>query len=541
MPSLIKFIALRNFKGFSDEVRIDIKPVTLLFGANSAGKSSILQAMQYVREILERSNLNADRTLQGGDAVDLGGFLNLVNDRDASKSIEIEIGMQLGDEPVPELVPDAFEDWQSNEGDVWEFYSALQDIRNRVIEVSLRLEVSWSEMRSAAFVSQYTVSANGEWSARILASGDGRDALMSINPLNPIFMAASGGGDEDLLADLLGDAFSVDEALGAVSDTAGLASVWHDLIGLMEGYGIQRPVSGLRAWLGDSQLLGALPKLDRMLSIPIPQADGAAGIYIAREFTAFMSWLTIGPAMLLRDQLRQLRYIGPLRRIPPRDFSVSLTPRESAWSDGMAAWERLLLGPASLIEYCSCWMSQPERLATGYGLHRATLQQVELVDGVASARGHETRRIFLADQSGLRHQPQDVGVGISQVLPVVVAACDPQAGLVCIEQPELHVHPSVQVGIGDLLLDGALNNGLSFLIETHSEHLILRLLRRIRETAENELPDGMHAVTPDDVMVVYLEKNAGSVKAHSLPINEQGDFDTPWPRGFFEERGEELF
>lgn len=309
----------------------------------------------------------------------------------------------------------------------------------------------------------------------------------------------------------------------------------------MEDYGIQRPASGLRAWLGDSQLQGALPMLDRMLSIPIPQAKGAAGIYIAREFTAFLSWLTIGPAMLLRDQLRQLRYIGPLRRILPRDFSVSLTPCESAWSDGMAAWERLISGPASLVEDCSRWMSQPDRLATGYGLQRATLQQMELVDGVASASGPETRRIFLADQAGLRHQPQDVGVGISQVLPVVVAACDPQASLVCIEQPELHVHPSVQVGIGDLLLDGALNNGLSFLIETHSEHLILRLLRRIRETAENELPDGMHAVTPDDVMVVYLEKTAGSVTAHALPINEQGDFDTPWPRGFFEERGEELF
>lgn len=204
MPSLIKSIALSNFKGFSDEVRIDIKPVTLLFGANSAGKSSILQAMQYVREILERSNLNADRTLQGGDAVDLGGFLNLVNDRDASKSIEIEIGMQLGDEPVPELVPDSFEDWQSDEGAVWEFYSALQDIRNRVTEVSLRLEVSWSEMRLAAFVSQYTISANGEWCVRIKASGDGRDATMSINPQNPIFMIETEVVDYEFLEDLLG-------------------------------------------------------------------------------------------------------------------------------------------------------------------------------------------------------------------------------------------------------------------------------------------------------------------------------------------------
>lgn len=541
MSSLIKSIALRNFKGFSDEVRIDIKPVTLLFGINSAGKSSILQAMQYVRDILERGNLNADRTLQGGDAVDLGGFLNLVNNRDVSNSIEIEIGMQLGDESVPELVPDAFEEWQSDDGDVWEFYRALQDIRNRVTEVSLRLEIAWSEMRSAAFVSQYTISANGEWGIRIKASGDGRDASMSINTHNPIFMVKTGPADYDFILDFLESDLPVKEILDRDFATQGLASVWHDLIGLMESYGIQRPGSGMRTWLRGSPLQGALPKLDKMLSIPIPQAGGTTGIYIAREISAFLSWLTIGPAMLLRDQLRQLRYIGPLRRVPPREFSVSLTPRESAWSDGMAAWERLLVGPASLVEDCSRWMSQPDRLATGYGLQRATLQQIELVDGVASARGPDTRRIFLADQAGLRHQPQDVGVGISQVLPVVVAACDPQASLVCIEQPELHVHPSVQVGIGDLLLDGALSNGLSFLIETHSEYLILRLLRRIRETAENELPDGMHAVSPDDVMVVYLEKTAGSVTAHALPINEQGDFDTPWPRGFFEERGEELF
>lgn len=537
MPCLIKFIALHNFKGFSDEVRIDIKPVTLLFGANSAGKSSILQAMQYVREILERSNLNADRTLQGGDAVDLGGFLNLVNGRDASKSIEIEIGMQLGDESVPELVPDAFEDWHSVDGDVWQFYSALQDIRNRVTEVSLRLEVSWSEMRSAAFVSQYTIAANGEWCIRVKASGDGRDASMSINPQNTIFMVETETVDYDLLSDLLGGVLPVEDALNAASEATGLASVWHDLIGLMESYGIQRPASGLRAWLGDSQLQGALPKLDRMLSIPNPQAKGAAGIYIAREFTAFLSWLTIGPAMLLRDQLRQLRYIGPLRRIPPRDFSVSLTPRDSAWSDGMAAWERLLVGPASLVENCSSWMSQSERLATGYGLQRTTLQQMELVDGVASARGPETRRIFLADQTGLRHQPQDVGVGISQVLPVVVAACDPQASLVCIEQPELHVHPSVQVGIGDLLLDGALKNGLSFLIETHSEHLILRLLRRIKETTEGFLPEGMSEVTPGDVNIVYLEKgHQGNVIAHAIGIDANGKFNNRWPRGFFPER-----
>ena len=81
MTSLIQSLSLKNFKGFSEEVRIELRPITLLFGANSVGKSSVLHALQYIREILERNNANADRTLNGGDSIDLGGFLNLLHAR----------------------------------------------------------------------------------------------------------------------------------------------------------------------------------------------------------------------------------------------------------------------------------------------------------------------------------------------------------------------------------------------------------------------------------------------------------------------------
>ena len=114
MTSLVKSLSLKNFKGFSDEVRIELRPITLLFGANSAGKSSVLHALQYAREILERNNANADRTLQGGEAVDLGGFLNLVHGRqpaldvDPDRHIEIEIEMALGSTSIPELVINAY-------------------------------------------------------------------------------------------------------------------------------------------------------------------------------------------------------------------------------------------------------------------------------------------------------------------------------------------------------------------------------------------------------------------------------------------------
>ncbi len=547
MTSLIKSLSLKNFKGFSDEVRIDLRPITLLFGANSAGKSSVLQALHYVREILERQNINADRTLQGGDAVDLGGFLTLVHGRDPQKQIEISIAMVLVTSAIPELVPDAFEDWQTSDEDVWWMYGTLQNIRRAVKTVALRLRVGWNGQREQPIVQGYEIEANGAWCLRITASSDGRDAQMSINHANPIFMVDGPDGDQ-LLTSL--DNFVNPEDLGQtegkpepaeISKSPGKVSVLSSVLDIVKEAGMERPGDGLRAWL--TGFHGALPRLDQMLYIPAPGAKGAQNVYMVREFTAFLSWLTVGPALLLRDQLRQMRYIGPLRKIPPRGYEVSLTKRDAAWSDGMAAWEALMTGPQSLVDSCSQWMSDADKLGTGYRLSRKQLQEFDLSTPEPSPIGRRRPRIVLTDIAGLAHHAQDIGVGISQVLPVVVAALDATASVVCIEQPELHVHPAVQVGLGDLLIDGALNNGLSFLIETHSEHLILRLLRRIREAADRDDAEANseRPLTPDALGVNYLSKEDGRITVTLLPVNDEGDFDKPWPRGFFEERGPELF
>lgn len=560
MTSIVKSISLKNFKGFSEEVRIDLRPITLLFGANSAGKSSVLHALQYVREILDRNNTNADRTAQGGEAVDLGGFLNLVHGRDIEKKIEIEIAMTLGDTSIPELVPEAFEDWQTQEETVWSVYNSLQDIRNRVEKVSVRLTIGWNSLREEPVIVAYEVGTNDTWCAKLEASGDGRDTRMRLNHENPIFMVDAPDvnalladlddwiSPQDLVADIPhedereGDSTSqAHESLSDISAPMIRRSILPDVLYAVQEAGLDRPGKGLRAWL--TGFNGALPRIGEMLHIPASGAKGADNIYIVREFTAFLSWLTVGPAMLLRDQLRKLRYIGPLRRVPPRTLEVSLTKSEAAWSDGMAAWEALLTGPQSLVDACSDWMANPDKLATGYRLERKRVQEFDVTATEASRVGRARTRIALIDPSGLTHQAQDIGVGISQVLPVVVAAQERNASIVCVEQPELHVHPAVQVGLGDLLIDGALNGGLSFLIETHSEHLILRLLRRIREAASAgpSEANAEETLTPDLIGVNYLTIENERAAVISLPVNVEGDFEKPWPRGFFEERAPELF
>lgn len=146
---------------------------------------------------------------------------------------------------------------------------------------------------------------------------------------------------------------------------------------------------------------------------------------------------------------------------------------------------------------------------------------------------------------------QDVGVGTSQILPVIIEALAQQNKLIAIEQPELHLHPALQAQLGDVFIESALGeNKNTFLLETHSEHLILRILRRIRESTEKDFSDwseelknacGPDGIRPEDVAVLYVQPGEDGAEVIELPVDANGEFTCEWPGGFFGERLKEFF
>jgi hypothetical protein len=146
----------------------------------------------------------------------------------------------------------------------------------------------------------------------------------------------------------------------------------------------------------------------------------------------------------------------------------------------------------------------------------------------------------LVDKSGRRMTFEDVGTGISCVIPVLVAV---HTGCGFIQQPELHLHPALQSALGDVFAEATKVLGSYHFIETHSEYILLRCLRRVRETTAGNHPAGSPlALKPEDLSVLYFEPLPdGSTRVKKIRVSTQGDFIDRWPRGFFEERGKELF
>lgn len=157
------------------------------------------------------------------------------------------------------------------------------------------------------------------------------------------------------------------------------------------------------------------------------------------------------------------------------------------------------------------------------------LQYLGVADKVESQDkgklGHELK-VSLSD-SDHAHDLTHVGVGVSQVLPILVMCllAEEDSTLV-FEQPELHLHPKVQSRLGDFFLSMALSNR-QCLVETHSEYLIDRLRFRI---ASSPLNDNLEKKTK----IYFVEKPAQETKFREVPINEYGAI-SDWPKGFFDQ------
>lgn len=118
-----------------------------------------------------------------------------------------------------------------------------------------------------------------------------------------------------------------------------------------------------------------------------------------------------------------------------------------------------------------------------------------------------------------------MGEGVSQLLPIVASAVTRWKGAcLIVEQPEIHLHPALQADLADLFIEYAQEENRQVIIETHSEHLVLRIRRRVAEGV----------LDPEKVAILFVNKKGPESEVRRLDMNGKGHFDD-WPEGFFDE------
>jgi hypothetical protein len=571
---ILKALTLENFKGIREPVRIEFAPITLLFGPNSSGKSTVIKALQFASAIFNRAKIDPFDSSVARN-FDLGSFREAVNGRDIRKTIGLTFDIELDSPLRVDLDPEGILDREIDNLDSPVGEVATESISHAIKSASVGIRIRYDDSVCSAYVSEFSVSVNAvRFGVIEYFPSTGVAQVSFLNYCHPLLIGidpqySSMGydqGDTAYNAWLRDAGLSLDmdrnDLDGNGSNTALEDFVTAHNEAPWEGKSFPVRIDGGKSAIQSFASRMSLA-MRKNLSRWTPDSDPETMKY--RFASTIISEGFLTAAATLHDFLGNAVFLGPLRQIPARHSIRQRSMVQATWSAGEAAWDIIINADENFIAEVNAWLSRPDRLDSGYGVdvvryrelpldHPLMIALLEKTDLELAAREHALKqipvhsRVVLRDKlSNIELSLQDVGVGLSQLLPVVVAALHDSQGflsreqLVTVEQPELHLHPALQVRLADLFVANVKDRDKMFLLETHSEHLMLRCLRRIRETAKGIQADGIPPVTPADIAVHFVESTANGPRIRRIEIDDDGDFIDEWPGGFFEESYREKF
>ena len=544
-------IRVGNFKAFADMQRVPICPVTLVYGANSSGKSSVLHSLIFARHAEETGELDVHRTGIGGESVDLGGFSQFVHRRDLSR--RIEWGAEL--------------DTASFTGRLAELLAPVKRVTASAT-IGIVLDDRGRPAPGAGpEVQAYELLGDDRTILRMSLRPDGTLQLDRLEHEHPLFrqviraIVETSTTTESLSPD---DFEDLAEAIGEVVPE----------VAAPRGKFFPGQLTKAEQYRGATGLLFPISRGRR-------KEDLAAALrfFLPRAIDDLLR----GIQEAVQAEMARLQYLGPLRSYPPRHLAFSQHHDPNWRAGGGYAWD-VVRRDEGVRARVNAWLMAPDRLQTPYELitrHLVPLEDLDepMILGLEEISEEEEdirKALHVADDVALRDPEReaerlkdylksylrsdiaelliwdnrsstsvthrDIGIGISQVLPVLVSAFASSRQIIAIEQPEIHLHPALQADLGDVFLQAALGEQKNrFLIESHSEHLLLRIMRRMRETANGNLPQGVPPVRPEDVGVLFVQPKGSSAAVRHLELDEEGQLLDPWPGGFFEEGYRERF
>lgn len=426
-PPGIAGISVRGYKSLYDECSIEIRPLTILAGANSSGKSSIMQPLLLLKQTLEATYDPGPLLLSGPNVrlTSAGQLFSQLSEKNSTDSFSVQIEI-----------------------------SNCQSL-NTLFKKSAETGIEIAEMTYGNEQERITLSYN-------MAGQDIMQAAEKLaGPLHPLKEAL----------------FKREEIEVIVSEAQKILVSWC--------------VRRNRCFL------------EVVLS--------SGGEKLAQQ--SFIR-LIKSPSELFENYIRKIIHVPGLRGNPERNYKIT-----AVGSDFQGTFENYV---ASAVNQ---WQKTEDKRLQDLGRFLETLRltckveakqvddtQVELQVGRLPRRGRVIDMVSVAD----------VGFGVSQVLPVLVALLVAEPGqLVYIEQPEIHLHPRAQAALAEVLAEAA-SRGVRVVVETHSELLLLAVQSLVAEGK----------IVPDAVKLHWFTRGEdGVTEVSSADLDEAGAFGD-WPEDF---------
>ncbi len=233
--------------------------------------------------------------------------------------------------------------------------------------------------------------------------------------------------------------------------------------------------------------------------------------------------LLSGLEAAFESQMDNVFYLGPLREFPQRDYLWARSRPTDVGSRGEKAIDAILAATTAKTKRNRKKKSplKPFQEIIAYWLQQMGLITSFKVSEIAAGSNRWQAKVTVR-KGGPEALLTDVGFGVSQVLPVVtLLQYVPEGATVILEQPEIHLHPLAQANLADVLINAATNRGVQIIVESHSEHLLLRLQRRI---AEQEISN-------EDLQLYFCSAANGVSQLEPLRIDLLGGIEN-WPEHF---------
>lgn len=432
--ALVRGLRIENVKSLAGPHELPLAPLTLIYGPNAAGKSTVLNSLRLLRDLLEVGRQDALSLWQ----------------------MQLESG-QLADMMT-------------------EHMQFADPVEKRQFEDGIRTELQNS--KKLALSIDFETRERGVARAELACRAAGREAIL-----------------------------------------------WHASgLGMADGEGTYRkefewsPPSARVPWaFGES----TIPSYE-------VRENGAAAVV-----RTFDSHLFAHPSAEIQEDLFALlhfmHYLGPHRGSPGDGYEPIKGPfrnrlperlrRDPLFTD-VKDWS---LGTLGRFEYLNQILSQLEIPYEFVPTHSSN--EVSRPDDPSYLKD-PSRTWRLRDlRSGSSVKLSQVGYGVSQLLPVIDACIHARQQVICVEEPELHLHPRLQAKLGNLFATSAATFGNQIIVETHSESILLRVRRLIRSGK-------LH---PDHVSLLYVDNGGDGASVRRLRLGEHGQLLDPWPTGFFDD------